>query len=580
MAKKKYATKVESVEQPAFVDGLAGSGNIQAVSKFLGVSPDQVVGAVLQKAKAGEPVAGLAGDNRQPIPPTRSFMDPVDQLFSDARGVREQLKPFSFNVLRQIERKDPIISGAINHRARQVKQFAKPSDSPDSDSPGFVIEHINKENKKLNEKEKAFQKFLTEFMLETGRRDFDGAADREDNLLDIMIKCVRDYYTIDQVCIELRRTMDGEPLDFWAVDGATIKRVIQTGFHGTINDFDPRSTMRWSATDAKGNSLQEKIEQARLALIPELRDVRFVQEIEGKLRAAYTHKDLVFDSHQKRTDLQWNGYGYPPIEQAISVIIGFMFGLAYNAEAFNTGTVPKIALSNKGQQFSQDQLAELQDQWIANFRGIYGPFRIPMLNGDWSVLNLLNSPRDYEYSDYMQFTASIALMVMGFDTAELGLRFQSAQNVMNENLDARQKFSKARGLIDILGEFEGVFNKIIKKFGWTDWKFRFVGVDPEDREQKSKLETEAVKRDTTINEIRKRKGLKADPYGDIILDPQYIQYRTQKEQAEEQKAQMEAQGGGDESGGMGLEDMDFDSMVDDEFFKASTGKRGKGTMLV
>jgi len=580
MAKAKYATK-ETAEQAKPSDPMTSMGDVQSVSAFLGVSPEQVAKSVMAKAQKPEILPGIAGQakGRDAAPPSRAMLDPVDQLFSDARGVRETLRPFSFHVLRQIERKDPVINGAINHRARQIKQFAKPSESPDSDSPGFIIEHVDKENKKLNEKEKAFQKWLTQFMLETGRRDFEGAADREDNLLDLMVKTVRDYYTIDQVCIELRRDYAGKPLDFFAVDGATIKRVISLGFHGGMHDFDPRSTMRWSADDGKGESLQERLEQERLEMIPPFEEIRFVQEVEGKLRAAFTHKNLVFDSHQKRTDLQWNGYGYPPIEQAISVIIGFMFGLAYNAEAFNTGSVPKIALSEKMNRYSNDQLAELQDQWIANFRGIYGAFRIPMLNGDWQVMNLLNSPRDFEYSDYMQFTASIALMVMGFDTAELGLRFQSAQNVMNENLDARQKFSKARGLIDILTEFEGVFNKIIKKFGWTDWKFRFVGVDPEDREQKSKLETEAVKRDTTINELRKRKGLKPDPYGDIILDPQYIQYRTQKEQAEEMKAQEEAQAGGGEGGGGMFDDMDMEGMIDDEFFKADDPDR-RGTMLI
>lgn len=506
---------------------------IKAHANYLGITPEQFI-AQTGLAKAGKPesIPGLAGD----INPTRGFQNANHVFMTSARGIRERMPPTPFNALREMEKKVPVISAAVNTRCRQAKQFSKPSKDPKAGSPGYTIELVDIDSSPTSS-EIAEMKFISEFFYCTGRTDFDGWDEREDNFPDFIQKIVRDYYTIDQIPVELQRDKSGKPVAFWALDGAHIKRVIEGGYGGHRADFDPRSYL------VANDDFEKKLSQARLDLIPsDIQKIRFVQEIDGRLLAAFTRKDMIFDSHQKRTDIRYAGFGYPPIEQAITVVTAFLFGLAYNAESFNSGTIPKVALAFEQGNYTQDQLVQFQDQWLANFQGMYGAFRIPLLNGKVNAIDLMKSPRDMEYMKYLEFTGALILSIMGFDSAEIGLRFQQAQNVLSENVDSRMQFSKDRGLIDIMSQCETLCNKIMQAFGWFKYRFRFVGLTSDDRSQKLDFEAKEVQNKITVNELRAKSDMKPIKGGDIILNPTFLQNINSINQQEQQ-----AQSGQDDS---------------------------------
>jgi hypothetical protein len=99
----------------------------------------------------------------------------------------------------------------------------------------------------------------------------------------------------------------------------------------------------------------------------------------------------------------------------------------------------------------------------------------------------------------------------------------------------------------------------------------------------------------TINEVRKEQGLKPLENGDILLNPQYIQYILQQQQAAAMQGGGDTSGmGGDENGnseesnqedgeesdseeGFGSDDMD--SMVD-EAMSGIEGKMQKAFRLI
>ncbi len=551
-------------------------GHILSASQFLGITPDQFLeGVGLMKAEKEGNSPGVAGRNPNVL---RGFQESIFDIYS-AKGIRENYKPISFGTLREIERKNPIVSAITNTRCMQMRPFSQKSAG--DEEPGFRVSLVDDEAKP-SRVEKEEMKELTDWFKFTGKTDFEGWEEREDSLLDTMTKMVRDYLTIDQIAIELRRDRGGKVVDFWVLDGSTIRRVAKSGYRGSKGDFDPRA---YIALDTK--ALKE-LTEAKFDLIPEdMEKVAFVQQMNAKLVAAYTREDLIFDSQQKRTDTRYYGYGYPKLEQAMNAVTAFLFGLAYNAEAFNSGTLPKMALAFKDGNFSEEQLIGLQEQFIANFRGIQGPWRIPMFNTDVTTIDMFKSPRDMEYMKYLEFAGSLICAVMGIDPMEIGLRFQQAQQVLGENQGSRLHFSKNRGLNDMLGAIANVYNKILwqMKLG-KKYKFEFTGIEPEDREQKSKIDSEAVKRDTTINELRARKDMPPLEHGDLILDPTYLQYLQGKE--------MEGQEGGDEFGGGdefagegpqapgGAENV-FEEATDeavDEMFKAKLPQKKARTLLI
>ena len=153
---------------------------------------------------------------------------------------------------------------------------------------------------------------------------------------------------------------------------------------------------------------------------------------------------------------------------------------------------------------------------------------------------------------------------MGVDPAEMGLRLNQAQNVLTENQDAKMVFSKARGLRDLLGGFAYIVNDWLRISGYDwaeDWLFTFNGLSTEDKGFEADLRRKAIETDMTINESRKLRGEKPDPYGDIICNPQYVQYRIQKEQQEAMNSNAdgmspdgEGAGGGDFNEGGGGDD--------------------------
>jgi hypothetical protein len=518
-----------------------------------GISPDQFINNLgLQKADKNEKNIGVAGK----VPPLRGFNEELYDMYS-ARGVKENFPPIPHPILREVERKNPIVSSIVNTRCKQMRPFSLPS--RDEDTPGFTISLKDME-KKPTKLEKDEMRDIEQWFFNTGRTDYRDWQDREDMLLDVMIKYARDALTIDQIAIELRRDRSGKIVDFWILDGATIRRVMFGGYRGSKGDVDPRANM---VIDDKTH---RAILEAKLAMVPnDMTEVSHVQMLDKRIVAAYTREDIIFEALQKRSDIRFYGYGYSPIEQALSACTAFLHGLQYNAEAFNSGTLPKIALTFKEGNFSPEQMIALQDQWIANFRGAAGAWRIPMLNADTNVIDLYKSSRDMEYIKYLEFTGAIICAIMGIDSAEMGLRFQQAQNVLNENQGARQKFSKDRGLNDILGAFSTTMNKIMRLLGWSDkYVFRFTGIEPEDKSQTSKIRTEAVKRDKTVNEVRAEQDLKALEHGDVILDPTYIQYVQQKEMAAQEAEMAEAEEPGAEAEEMG----EITDEAIDDMFKA------------
>jgi hypothetical protein len=518
-------------------------------------------GNMIKDAFIDEDVAAKAlamlktmGDNKK-VPGVVKIMSGLVEQYSgnyNTYGVQEQRRYIPDNILRDIERKNPIISACVNLRCRQIRSFSKKSDH--ESKPGFKVKYIG--NSKVNSKIESEISILEKFFMNAGLNALEDMETGDDNLHDVLIMLVRDYMILDKIALELMYSKRGLVIDFRVIDPATIKIVLPSGFLGNSQDIDNRNIIYFN------DEFMKRLASKKMEMLPDLDKIRYVQQIDGEYVAGFTGKDIIYDIMNKRSDVRYRYTAYSPVEQAVSCVIGFLNALAYNAEAFNSSAIPKIGLSFEQGDFSQEELERIQDQWIANYRGIKGSWRIPLFNGKVNVIDLMRSPRDMEYGKYIEITGALVCSVMGVDPAEIGLRLNQAQNVLSENLEAKMKFSKDRGLHDLLGQLQNVMNKILIRSGLGEkYMFEFTGLDPEDEEMRSRLRTEAVKRDKTVNEIRAEQKLPPLEYGDVILDSIYMQYYNIKQQ--EKMQQQQGGEGGDITDKYEIEDDLSDEAIDE-----------------
>ena len=476
-------------------------------------------------------------------------------------------------LLRLVERRNPIVGAAITLRIQEGIEFCHISH--DKDVPGWEFTLKDKNEKISGDREK--QKEFLEYLLQYGHIEQYESYNINDvppTIRDRLTRYMRDRLTIDKVVWEIERDRKGRTVALWVLDGATIFPVLPGGFYG--------STSQISAGMQVGfNVLNEKIRQARIERIPQIELISYVQELlygmsGGGITAAFEQKDIIYDISNELNDVRYYKQGFSVVEKANLAVTAFINAVSYNANGLSRGAIPKVGIAmGKDAGYTQDQLEDLQDEWMANFEGVDGQWNIPLLNGDAKVLQLMPNNRDMEYQIFLEFMGALICSEMGVDPTEMGLRLNQAQNVLSENNDAKMIFSKNRGLRDLLGGFAYIVNEWIDGCGYDfakDWKFVFNGLNTEDKGFEADLRRKAIETDMTINESRKLRGEKPDPYGDIICNPQYIQYRIQKEQADAMNSQGGPEGGdsGDGSQGQGddyetneFSDEDIDEAVDE-----------------
>jgi hypothetical protein len=463
-------------------------------------------------------------------------------------------------LLRLIERRNGIVGSVITLRIQQAIEYSQISNDPDVPGWNFILKDPKGtiEGPKIKQRE-----FLQNFMMNTHRDDYESLEPKTDTFRDLLTKYVRDRYLIDKVVWEVERDRKGMAAALWVLDGATIIPVLPGGFYG--------STSLIGVGMGPGiNKVSEAIRQARLENVPPMEEIAYVQELlygssGGGITAAFRESDLIYDIANPLNDVRYYKQGFSVVEKANMAIVAFMNSLSFNSNGLARGAIPKIAIAmGKDSGYTQDQLEDAEDEWAANFMSMDGQWNIPLLNGDAKVLNLLPNNRDMEYQKYMEFTGALTCAIMGVDSAEIGLRLNQAQNVLSENQDAKQLFSKNRGTREMLNGFSYIVNRFLKSSGFPfadEWIFKFNGLSIGDKSFEADLRKKDVESIKTIDEVRAEMDLPPLPNGEgqIILNSVYAQIKQASMMSQDQGDM----GGGDEGGFGGFSDEDADSMADE-----------------
>ena len=394
--------------------------------------------------------------------------------------------------LRAIAGKAWIINVCINHVIKKLKPYFQLL--TDRKKRGFQIlykgEVVSKDIKGLTDTK---IKEVQNFILKTGSlKDSD-----RDDLSKFCSKTIRDLLTLDQVATELQRNEAGNVIAFYAIDSATIERVIP----------DPD--------------------------YPSL--IKYLQIVDGTPSAAYTVKDLIFDYENPRTDIRHAFYGYSYVEQAVDLIVSVINSFMYNSGNFTENRLPKGLLLIDGDA-NTDTVEQMEDYIAEIMSGSpMNQWRVPILPAGkdgagikWQPLQ--GNSRDMEFSQWQDFLISGVVALFGCSMDELGLQSAKSQNMFERTGNAQMKESKSLILGDILTFFENYLNKIIEE-AYPDFSLEFVGYEQTDLKAAADLDKTEVESYKTLNEKREEKGLErldAD-WADIPLNPQCVQmYQASK----------------------------------------------------
>lgn len=473
-----------------------------------------------------------------------SFFDPMTQaqnMYGNLRTADHALnRDVDCMTLRRVAKKAWIINACILNIQRKVKPFFKPSTN--RNFRGFVIHKTGEDVISAAGKKSTAREMIEKFLLNTG---FDKNSDR-DNFNRYCLKIIRDSLEIDQVATEIGITRAGTPYAFWAVDGATIEKVLP----GQENPYN----------------------------------IKYVQLINSIPQAYYPEGTMIFDYNNPRSDIYHAFYGYSYVEQAIDLITSNINAFNYNAGFFTENRLPRGMLLLDGNA-SQETVEEMEDYLYDIMSGsTANQWRVPIIpagNGKgadnansikWVSLNGTN--QEMQFQQWNDFLTSAIVSLFGCSMEELGLQSSKSQPVFERNTSPEIEASKSLVMGDVLSFLQQYLNRIIEK-AFPDYELEFVGYERDDPKQVldfSKGELESYK---TLNEIRKEKGLpplESEFANNCPANPQLTQM-YQNEQAQSQGSGLEDAGEMDDTeqqGDFGDENEDWgditveNAKIDDE----------------
>lgn len=458
---------------------------------------------------------------------------------AEATNYKDKPSSLSYNILYQMSVKNSVVAAVLNTRVNQVSTFTKPARFS-TDGIGFQI-RLRDPNAVPSSEQQEVMNSIELFLENCG---FSDNSDRDD--FDTFIrKLVRDSLTYDQMCFEIIPDRKGRPAEIVAVDAATIRAASE--------NYSVDAS--WAQYTPKKNE-----------------EVKWVQVVDGSVVSWFTARELAFGVRNPRTNINMQPYGFSELEMLIQQITSHLYAEEYNSKYFSQGGTTKGIINLKSDPNgigNKEQLESFKRQWRAQVNGMSGAWKTPVLQVPNGIeyISVNQSNRDMEYSQWMNYLINIVCAVYQIDPAEVNFSNNGGAAVQSSVFETSQeqklKNSKDKGLKPLLRFIESTLNKyVVSKFS-QDYVFAFTGLDEKSEDEKADLDSKHVKTWKTVNEIRKEHGEKPLEYGDIILDPSYLNYIQQKEMAAQGALGGQEDQGGAEMGSESYEEPEDVSSEDE-----------------
>jgi sRNA-binding regulator protein Hfq len=459
--------------------------------------------------------------------PKTFFVNPYDFYASSQGQWRERPSQVTWETLKAISKKSPIISSIIKTRTGQVGTFSAPISLMElcgNSTIGYTFIPLDKD-KKISKSEERMIKELEQFIWNCGV-DAENHKFNRDNFDIWLKKITRDSLVYDAACSEILPTRRGSIYEFHAIDAATVRQasVIDNKVHNDAEEENPV----------------------------------YVQVLNGQVVAEYMHDEIMYGVRNPTTDIRNCGYGESEIELLISVVTSLMNAMTHNAMFFKNGAAIKGLLNIKQTgplgEVANQQLEAFKRAFHAMCNGTSNAWRTPIVSSEgveW--VNMGGTNREFEFQKYLDWLVKLTCSIYQIDPSEIGFWMTAGNSdrapMFESNQEAKLKMSKDKGLRPLLTAIARWVNYYIVSKVAPGFYFTFVGMDAKSEGEILEARLKELKGYKMLDEIREEAGLKPlgdEKGGDLILDPTYVQALQQRamlKMQQDQMAQGQDQGG-------------------------------------
>lgn len=462
-----------------------------------------------------------------PVPTDKAGEDPKSLFFDpfavlEQLGYREKPTPITYATLKSMTWRMPIVRAVINLRVHQMAAFCRPAHT--RYDTGFKLQ-LRDRDAKPTAADKKWAQQMSALLQRTGITDNPrGRTGFESFTRQFM----QDSLMYDQGTFEIVPNRKGEPAEWYAVDGSTIRKA-----------------------DSVSPYIDEDLDK----------EVRHVQIYDGQVITEYTQEELCFGIRNPTTDIRLQGYGTSELEWLVNTVTSLLWAWEYNQRAFSQGSIHKGVLNFKG-AIPDKQLKAFRRHWYSMLSGVSNSWRTPITNADdMQWISMHKSNRDMEYSSWFDFLLKITCAIYLMDPVELNFKYGNVgqkSGLTEQSTEERLTESRVRGLTPLLRFYAGCLNTHIIWPINEAFELVFTGLEELNQSQVADLNMKRVKTIRTIDELRAEEDLSPlpDGMGEIILDPVFMQAKSMAQAQSEGGPEGEGEPGADE-GEEGGEDDEF-----------------------
>jgi len=419
-------------------------------------------------------------------------------------GYKERPSSVTYTTLRNMAGA-PIIKAIIGTRIEQVATFSPAQDN--EQAIGWMIRKkkgLFQKDYKMTTADQKTAEALTYFLMDGGISANNWHADDFDSFLR---KLVPDALVLDQMTFEIIRNRIGQPLEYFATDGATYRLLDQ-------------------------NKIKQNPDKVEINGYWPL----YVQVVEQLPRNDFYPWELCFGVRNPSTNIYKNGYGRSELEDLIKIVTWMLYGDQYNGKFFSQGAAPKGILKLSG-NVNENRVLEFKQQWQAQVAGVVNAWKTPVLEADkMEWIDLQKSNRDMEFSRWNEYLIKLSCAIYKMDPAEIGFPLggsaTSGGALFEGSNQVRLEYSQEKGLKPLLKFLMRKINKYLIHPLNPEFEFVWVGIDLEDEQKILEADIKKVTNFEGLKEVRKRRNLPPElDKDDIILNGIWFQYWSQMRMA-------------------------------------------------
>jgi SPP1 gp7 family putative phage head morphogenesis protein len=236
-------------------------------------------------------------------------------------------------------------------------------------------------------------------------------------------------------------------------------------------------------------------------------EAAFEQWIRGEKVAELTMDEMNYEMMNPRNN---SPYGLSPIESLVITLDASMRAMLYNLSYLSDNSVPQGFL-NVPEGWTVNQIKEYTEYLHALISGPKAQAKIyPIPSG--ATYTPTSKPTDFAFKDFFDYLDRKVCMLFDITPQELGLSLQQYK----ENAEGQDKIQLRKGIKPLANFLQEIFTDLIRNdLGYTNYAFKFVGLDPRFNYEEAK--TLIPLGVVSVDEVRNDMGLKKIGVDNFII---------------------------------------------------------------